>query len=62
MSRRLKLGIAAIVHVDVFFVVGVITKNIEAVYNWALAVAGICLFVGGFITITDFIKIKNGKS
>ena len=56
-SRRLGLGIAAMVHVDIFYAIAV-WKGLDL--SWfekpAMLVLGICLFVGGFLTATDLWK------
>jgi hypothetical protein len=59
-NRRLKLGIVAIVEVNVFFIVGVIIKDVDAVYPWAVMIAVVCLLVGGYLTATDIVKLRNG--
>jgi len=56
-SRRLGLGIAALVHLDVFYAVAIIKGlDLSWVDKPAMFALGICLFVGGFLTATDLWK------
>jgi len=55
-GRRLAVGLLAFVHVDFFYFHGVAHNVLEWSYKWAMLAVGIALFVGGYLTITDFIK------
>lgn len=56
-GRRLGLGIAAIIHADMFYFIAVY-KGLDL--SWfdkpSMVILGICLFVGGFLTATDLWK------
>lgn len=55
-GRRLVVGLLALAHVDFFFFYGVAKGCLEWSYKYALLAVGIALFVGGFLTVTDFIN------
>lgn len=53
-GRRLGLGIAALVHFNVFYAVAVLKGlDLSWVEKPAMFVFGICVFVGGYLTATD---------
>ena len=56
-GRRLGVGIAALVHVDVFYMIAVAKGlTIEWFQKPAVIILGICLFIVGFLTATDLMN------
>lgn len=58
-GRRLAVGLIALAHVDLFFFIGLSKDCLEWGYKYALLAVGIALFVGGFLTVTDFMKSRR---